>query len=69
MIAEEPLSSVELCPSVAWTLALLGHRTVESSAIGPHRQTYALNHQVSCGGAAAHTVPSVQQGAVRRRHT
>ena len=48
---------------------LLGHRTVESSAIGPHRQTYALTHQVSRGGAAAHIVPSVQQGAVRRRHT
>ena len=34
-----------------------------------HRQTYALTHQVSRGGAAAHIVPSVQQGAVRRRHT
>ena len=43
---------------------LLGHRTVESSVIGPHRQTYALTHQVSRGGAAAHFVPSVQQGAV-----
>ena len=45
-----------------------GHRTVESSAIGPHQQTYALIHQVSRGRAAAHIVPSVQQGAVRRRH-
>ena len=26
--------------------ALLGHRTVDSSAMGPHRQTYALTHQV-----------------------
>jgi hypothetical protein len=55
----------------------LGHRTVESSAIGPHRQTYALNHQVSRGGAATHIVPSVQQSATahprtrrrRRRHS
>ena len=44
--------------------AVLGHKTVESSAIGPHRQTYALIYQVSRGGAAAHIVPSVQQGAV-----
>ena len=29
--------------------ALLGHRPVESSAIGPHRQTYALNPHVSRG--------------------
>ena len=58
------------------TTALLGHRTVESSAIGPHQQTYALNHQVSRGGAATHIVPSVRQGATdhpqirrrRRRH-
>ena len=44
-----------------WTVtmclyAYLGHRTVESSAIGPHRQTYALNQQVSRGGAATHIV-------------
>ena len=55
----------------SWCLdkVMLGHRTVESSAIGPHRQTFALTHQVSRGGAAAHVVPSVQQGAVRRHDT
>ena len=56
------------CPKLS-RKALLGHRTVESSAIGPHQQTYALTHQVSRGGAVAHIVPSVQQGAIRRRHT
>ena len=60
---------MEPTPGVAWTWALLGHRTVESSAIGPHRQTYALNQQVSRGGAATHIVRGVQQGAVRRHHT
>ena len=40
---------------MCWDKAVLGHRTVECSAIGPHRQTYALNHQVSRGGAAEHS--------------
>ena len=40
--------------------AVLGHRTVECSAIGPHRQTYALIRQVSRSGAATHMARDVQ---------
>ena len=68
---QAPSQSVHECSSV-----LLGHRKVESPAIGPHRQTYALtfsacpcitrrsrNTHCSCCPA------EVQQGAVRRQHT
>ena len=61
----------EPTPSVAWTYTLLGRKTVESPAIGPHRQTYALIRRIfhgSCGEAATHIVRAYQQGAARR-HT
>ena len=42
----------EPMPCVAWTLAVLSHRKVESPAIGPHRQTYAQSQYLSVDTAA-----------------
>ena len=49
---------------------VLGHRTVESPAIGAHRQTYAYSFTVHChgyGGEAAAT-DCLQIRRQRRRH-